>query len=41
MKDEKKRHFGQKTAQEALDDYVEKGNQVIDEGRANSVVYNQ
>lgn len=33
--------IGQKTAQEALDDYVEKGNQVIDEGRANSVVYNQ
>lgn len=32
--------IGQKTAQEALDDYVEKGNQVIDEGRASSVVYN-
>lgn len=31
---------GQKTAQEALDDYVEKGNAVIDEGRAGSVIYN-
>lgn len=31
---------GQKTAQEAMDDYVAKGNVVIDEGRAGSVVYN-
>lgn len=31
---------GQKTAQEAMDSYVEKGNIVIDEGRASSVVYN-
>lgn len=31
---------GAKTAQEALDDYVAKGNVVIDEGRASSVVYN-
>lgn len=31
---------GQKTAQEALDSYVEKGNIIIDEGRANSVIYN-
>jgi multiple sugar transport system substrate-binding protein len=31
---------GQKTPQEALDSYVEKGNIVIDEGRASSVVYN-
>lgn len=31
---------GQKTAQEAMDSYVEKGNTVIDEGRAGSVVYN-
>jgi multiple sugar transport system substrate-binding protein len=31
---------GQKTPQEALDSYVEKGNVVIDEGRASSVVYN-
>lgn len=31
---------GQKTAQEALDSYVEKGNVIIDEGRANSVIYN-
>lgn len=32
--------IGQKTAQEALDSYVEKGNAIIDEGRANSVIYN-
>lgn len=32
---------GEKTAQEALDSYVEKGNVVIDEGRAGSVIYNQ
>lgn len=31
---------GQKTAQEALNSYVEKGNVIIDEGRANSVIYN-
>ena len=31
---------GQKTAQQAMDDYVAKGNVVIDEGRASSVVYN-
>ena len=31
---------GEKTAQEALDSYVEKGNIVIDEGRAGSVIYN-
>lgn len=31
---------GTKTAQQALDDYVAKGNVVIDEGRASSVVYN-
>lgn len=31
---------GEKTAQEAMDSYVEKGNIVIDEGRASSVVYN-
>lgn len=31
---------GQKTAQQAMDDYVAKGNTVIDEGRASSVVYN-
>lgn len=30
---------GEKTAQEAMDSYVEKGNIVIDEGRASSVVY--
>lgn len=30
---------GEKTAQEALDSYVEKGNAIITEGRANSVVY--
>ena len=32
---------GQKTAKEALDSYVEKGNVVIDEGRAGSVIYNK
>lgn len=32
---------GQKTAKQALDDYVEKGNVVIDEGRAGSVIYNK
>lgn len=32
-------YTGQKTVQEALDSYVEKGNVIIDEGRANSVVY--
>lgn len=32
--------IGQKTAQEAMDSYVEKGNAIIDEGRASSVVYN-
>ena len=32
---------GQKTAKEALDAYVEKGNVVIDEGRAGSVIYNK
>lgn len=32
---------GQKTAQQALDDYVAKGNVVIDEGRAGSVIYNK
>lgn len=31
---------GSKTAQQAMDDYVAKGNVVIDEGRASSVVYN-
>lgn len=31
---------GEKTAQQAMDDYVAKGNVVIDEGRASSVVYN-
>lgn len=31
---------GQKTAQQAMDDYVAKGNVVIDEGRSSSVVYN-
>lgn len=31
---------GQKTAQEAMDSYVEKGNAVISEGRTSSVIYN-
>ena len=31
---------GAKTAQEAMDSYVESGNKVIDEGRASSVIYN-
>ena len=31
---------GAKTAQEAMDSYVENGNKVIDEGRASSVIYN-
>lgn len=33
-------YTGEKTAQEALDSYVEKGNKVIEEGRKGSVVYN-
>ena len=31
---------GEKTPQEALDSYVEKGNAVIKEGREGSVIYN-
>ena len=31
---------GEKTAQQALDDYVKNGNAILDEAKKSSVVYN-